>query len=320
MSIVIPGGITPPMTIARRVLFQWAALFGCWLIVSPAEAQTVEVAATTAFTEGPTADREGNVYFSEIVSQRILKLGPTGVLATYREHSNNANGLVIDPEGRLIACEGATFTRNGVTTKGIPRVTRTDLRTGSMEVLAESYEGMPFKGPNDVTFDGKGRIYFTDLPASAVYRIDGPGKIVKLLGAPDVERPNGIQVSPDDTVLYVADSAPVGQGVRLLRAYDLRTDGSIANKRVLYDFGMVRGIDGMSVDVQGNLYGAAGQLRDGQLGIHVISPQGKLLKVIPIPEEPITNDTFGGPDMKTLYVTAGKSLYKVRTEIAGLPR
>jgi gluconolactonase len=280
----------------------------------------VEVAATTAFTEGPTVDRDGNVYFSEIMSQRIMKLSPDGVLSTYREHSNNANGLVIDPEGRLIACEGADFTWNKVFVKGQPRVTRTDLRTGAMEVLADNYQGMPFKGPNDVTYDGKGRLYFTDTQGSAVYRIDAPGKIARLLEAPDVERPNGILVSPDDKVLYVADSAPVGRGVRLLRAYDLLADGSIRNKRVLYDFGMVRGIDGMSVDVEGNIYGAAGSLRDGKLGIHVISPSGMLLRIIPIPEEPITNDTFGGPDMKTLYVTAGKSLYKFRAEIAGLPR
>jgi gluconolactonase len=297
-----------------------ALLVLSWLLASHGAAQTVEVAATTAFTEGPTVDRDGNVYFSEIMSQRIMKLSPDGVLSTYREHSNNANGLVIDPQGRLIACEGADFTWNKVMAKGQPRVTRTDLRTGTMEILANGSEALPLKGPNDVTYDGKGRYYFTDTQGSGVYRIDAPGKVVKLLGAPDVERPNGILVSPDDTVLYVADSAPVGQGVRLLRAYDLLADGTIRNKRVFYDFGMVRGIDGMSVDVEGNIYGAAGSLRDGKLGIHIISPAGKLLRIIPIPEEPITNDTFGGPDMKTLFVTAGKSLFKVRTEIAGLPR
>jgi gluconolactonase len=102
--------------------------------------------------------------------------------------------------------------------------------------------------------------------------------------------------------------------------YDLLPDGSVRNGRVLYDFGKMRGTDGMSVDVEGNLYAAAGSRITGNTGIHVISPEGKLIKVISIPEDPITNDAFGGPDMKTLYVTAGKTLYKVRTEIRGLPR
>jgi gluconolactonase len=290
------------------------------LILTPALAQEPQVAATLAFTEGPTADRDGNPYFSEMVTQRIMKLSADGVLSTYREKSNNANGLVIDPEGRLIACEGAESNRNGVKIATTPRMTRTDLRTGKVEILADSFQGTPLKGPNDVTLDGKGRIYFTDPAGSAVYRIDAPGKIARVLAAPEIQRPNGIQVSPDDTKLYVADSAPPPDGMRVLRVFDLQPDGSVRNTRVLYDFMKSRGIDGMSVDVQGNLYGSAGSRATGDTGIHVISPQGKLLRIIPIPEDPITNNAFGGPDMKTLYVTAGKTVYKVRTEIAGLPR
>jgi gluconolactonase len=292
-----------------------------WILAcAPAMAQEPEVAATLAFTEGPTVDRDGNVYFSEMTTQRIMKLSTGGVLSTYREKSNNANGLVIDPEGRLIACEGAESNRNGVRVVGSPRVTRTDLRTGKMEILADNYQGMPLWGPNDVTLDQQGRIFFTDLAGSAVYRIDATGGLTRILSAPDVQRPNGIQISPDDTKLYVADSFPPPDGVRVLRVYDLLPDGSVRNARVLYDFGKVRGTDGMSVDREGNLYAAAGSRISGNTGIHVISPEGKLIKIIPIPEDPITNDAFGGPDMKTLYVTAGKTLYKIRTEIAGLPR
>ena len=128
-----------------------------------------------AFTEGPAVDRDGNVYFTEMVFERIMKLTPKGVLSVYREHSNEANGLLIDPQGRLIACEGAESTRMGVTQKFKPQVTRTDLKTGKMEVLADNYQGKPFVGPNDVTIDGKGRLYFTDLTGGAVYRIDAPG-------------------------------------------------------------------------------------------------------------------------------------------------
>jgi len=292
-----------------------------WLLAcAPAVAQEPEVAATLAFTEGPTVDRDGNVYFTEMTTQRIMKLSVGGVLSTYREKSNNANGLVIDPEGRLIACEGAESTRNGVRIVGSPRVTRTDLRTGKMEILADNYQDMPLRGPNDVTIDQKGRIFFTDLAGSAVYRIDAAGGLTRILSAPDVQRPNGIQISPDDTKLYVADSFPPPNGVRVLRVYDLLPDGSVRNARVLYDFGKARGTDGMSVDREGNLYAAAGSRISGNTGIHVISPEGKLIKIISIPEDPITNDAFGGPDMKTLYVTAGKTLYKIRTEIPGLPR
>jgi gluconolactonase len=305
------------VTIPRAGLVS-AALLSAWAMTSLVAAQDAEVAATTTFIEGPTVDRAGNVYFSEIMAQRILKLSPDGTLSTYREKSNNANGLLIDPQGRLVACEGATFTRNKVEAKGIPRVTRTDLQTGKIEILIDSYEGAPLKGPNDVTIDGKGRLYFTDLTGGAVYRIDGPGKTARILTG--LGRPNGIVVSPDDTKLYVADSFPVGEGMRVVHAYDLQPDGTAKNHRIFYDFGNIRGIDGMSIDVQGNLYGAAGSLKGGQLGVHVISPQGKLIKIIPIPEDPISNDTFGGPDMKTLYVTAGKSLYKIRNDIAGLPR
>jgi gluconolactonase len=135
----------------------------CWLVLFTAAAQEVEVATTVAFTEGPTVDKEGNVYFTEIMTSRIMKLSKNGVLSVYREHSNVANGLLIDPEGRLIACEGADFQRDGTSVQGKPRVTRTDLKTGKLEVLADNYQGHPFQGPNDVTIDGKGRLYFTDL-------------------------------------------------------------------------------------------------------------------------------------------------------------
>ena len=298
------------------------------LTCTMAAAQQPEIATTVAFTEGPTVDRAGNVYFTEIITQRIMKLGADGVLSTYREKSNAANGLLIDPQGRLIACEGGLFERPGVKVQGTPRVTRTDMQTGKIEVIASAYEGKPFQAPNDVTIDSKGRLYFTDLAGVAVYRIDTSGAIARILAAPDVQRPNGIQVSPDDTKLYLIEANQAQGGARLIRAYDLQPDGTVRNMRVHYDFSPGRSADGMSIDTQGNLYASAGmnQLRgsaetlDTKTGVYVISPQGKLLKFIPIPEDFITNNAFGGPDMKTLYVTAGKTLYKVRTDIAGLPR
>lgn len=301
-----------------------AAIFG----PSPAAGQQPEIATALAFTEGPTVDRDGNVYFTELVFQRIMKLDPKGVLTVFREKSNNANGLLIDPQGRLIACEGAASARMGVPQAFKPQVTRTDLATGKIEVLADSYEGKPFVGPNDVTIDSKGRLYFTDLPGGAVYRLDAPGRVTRILAAPDIQRPNGLQVSPDDRTLYVIEANQAQGGARMIRAFDLSPEGTVSRMRVHYNFYPGRSADGMSIDTQGNLYASAGmgQLRgtsetlDTKTGVHVISPDGKLVKFIPIPEDYITNNAFGGPDMKTLYVTAGKTLYRLRTDIAGLPR
>ena len=295
-------------------------LFFLFALVSVA-AQEVEIATTVSFTEGPTVDREGNVYFTETVTHRIMKLATDGRLSVYRENSNAANGLLIDREGRLIACEGGDGNRK-------PRITRTDLASGKIEILADNYQGAAFNRPNDVTIDSRGRLYFTDLPGVAVYRLDTPGTVVRLLAAPEIQRPNGIQVSPDDKALYLVEANQSEGGARMIRAYDLQADGSVRNMRVHYNFYPGRSADGMSIDTAGNLYAAAGLNRrrgtsetlDTKCGVHVISPQGKLIRFIPIPEDTITNTAFGGPDMKTLYVTAGKTLFRVRTEIAGMPR
>jgi gluconolactonase len=144
-----------------------------------------------------------------------------------------------------------------------PRVTRTDLVTGAMEVLADGYEGKPFLGPNDVTMDAAGRLYFTDMPGAAVYRIDGPRNIARILAAPDVQRPNGLPISPDDRTLYLVEANRAEGGARMIRAYDLRPDGTVASMRVHYDFYPGRSADGMSIEAEGNLYAAAGmnQLR-----------------------------------------------------------
>jgi gluconolactonase len=305
-----------------------ASMFGAPRRATP---QDLEVATAVSLLEGPTVDREGNVYFTDLMPQRIMKFSKDGVLSVFREQSNVANGLVIDLQGRLIAAEGATSAtaqRNGLALSGKPRVTRTDLKTGKVEIIADSYGGKPLSGPNDVTIDGQGRLYFTDFNGGAVYRIDAPRKLTRLLASPDIQRPNGIQLSPDDKTLYVVEANGAEGGARMIRAFDLLPDGTARNMRVHYNFYPGRSADGMSVDTRGNLYAAAGMHRtrstaetlDTKCGVYVISPAGKLLEFIPIPEDYITNTAFGGADMKTLYITAGKTLYKVRTEIPGLPR
>ena len=288
----------------------------------------VQVATTIAFSEGPTADAAGNIFFTDQANNRIMKLAADGKLSTFRQPANYANGLVFDPQWRLIACE------SGDPTAGTPaRLTRTDLKSGRVEVLVDKYEGKNLIAPNDVTFDGKGRIYFSDKPAKftgegGVYRIDLDGRVTRILAPPEIEVPNGLIISPDDKTFYLIEANPAEKGARVIRAYDLRGDGTVTGMRIFHNFYPGRSGDGMSVDVKGNLYVAAGLHRrrgtsetlDTKPGIHVFSPSGELLKFIPIPEDTVTNCAFGGEDLKTLYVTAGKTLFKMRTEIEGTRR
>jgi gluconolactonase len=305
----------------RPSILTFVLLAACSPRPQPVETVTgpdPDVVAVIAFTEGPTVDADGNVYFTETRGERILKFTPGKGVTTFRENSNAANGLIFDGQWRLIACEGGAK----------PRVTRTDLSTGKIEVLAESYEGQPLGSPNDVTLDSKGRIYFTDYRGKSIYRIDPDGKLARILTAPQIEVPNGIVISPDDKTLYHVESNSAEGGARMIRAWDLSEDGTVSNMRVFYNFYPGRSADGISIDVEGNVYAAAGLNRprgtsetlDTKPGIHVISPQGKLLKYYPIWEDTITNCAFGGPDMKTLYVTAGKTLFAIRTGIAGTRR
>jgi gluconolactonase len=284
-------------------------------------------------------DAEGNVYFTETVNARILKFSPSiRTLATFREQSNRANGLLFDAQGRLIACEGSDAERNE------PRVTRTDLKTGRVEVLADRYEGKRFNAPNDVTMDGKGRLYFTDpvpdttspvatsatqrVGVPGVYRIDLDGKVTRILSGPDIEWPNGIVISPDDRALYLVEANKTEGGTRAIRAYDLSAEGTVSNMRIHYNFYPGRSADGLAIDSQGNIYAAAGlhqrrgthETLDTKAGIHVISPQGKLVSFTPIPEDTITNCAFGGPDRKTLYITAGKTLFQLPFDTPGTNR
>lgn len=289
----------------------------------------VEAATIVAFTEGPTVDAAGDVFFSETTNKRIMKLSTDGKLSVFRENSNAANGLLFDPQGRLLACEGDP---------AAARVTRTDMQTGKIEVLADRYQGKRFRAPNDLTMDGKGRIYFTDqnrggpdpdrVDTCGVYRIDPDGKVARILASPDIEVPNGIQISPDDRTLYLVESNQTAGGARMLRAYDLQPDGSVRNMRVFHKFYPGRSADGLAIDTQGNLYAAAGLNRlrgtsetlDTKCGVYVFSPAGEQLQFIPIPEDTLTNLAFGGPDRKTLYITAGKTLFRVPVAIAGTAR
>lgn len=305
-----------------------------------AEDAVLKEECRVAFTEGPAWHPTGNVYFSDIANNRIMRRDRTGELHIFRTPSNNTNGNLFDHQGRLMCCEG------GGPTSG-RRVTRTE-RDGTITVLASHFNGKKFNSPNDLTIDSKGRVYFTDprygdrssieqfdesgREVEGVYRIDDVGKVARVI-AHEVDRPNGILVSPDDKYLFVADNVNDGPrglgGNRKLWRFDLKPDGTIdsSSQKLLFDWGTDRGPDGFCMDQKGRLYVTAGfnfpkppveTAEKYKAGVYVIDPNGNgLLHFIPIPIDMCTNCTFGDPDMKTLYVTSGHKLWSIRTKTPG---
>lgn len=277
----------------------------------PPGARVEKVWGDGTFTEGPAQGPDGCIYFTDI-GNTIRRFDPaTGKTTVFREPSGRANGLDFDPKGRLVACEGAAG--------GNRRVSRTE-KDGSITVLADHWDGKRFNSPNDLTIARDGRIFFTDpryggnekreIDRESVYRIDTDGKVTRFIA--DVEKPNGVILAPDMKTLYVADSN--SRGARQLLAYPLQADGSPGKKKVLHDFAPDRGIDGMCVDEAGRIFATAGRGRTA--GVHVFSPEGKKLAFVAVPETP-TNCVFAGRDRDILYITAGKSLYRVRLNTRG---
>ncbi|MBI3415970.1 MAG: SMP-30/gluconolactonase/LRE family protein [Verrucomicrobia bacterium] len=282
-------------------------------------------------SEGPVWHPSGYLLFTG--DGRITKRDAAGNVSVFREDSGGANGLLFDAQGRLVVCESARR-----------RITRTEA-DGSLTVLAERFQGHRFNTPNDLTIDSKGRVYFTDPRygprgdmemrdergrlVEGVYRIDAPGQVTRVT-AHEVNRPNGILVSPGDRYLYVADNNndTVG-GARKLWRFDLRPDGTInrSSRKLIFDWEHARGPDGFKMDQRGRLFVAAGRnaaappyetankLRGG---IYVLSPAGRLLKFEPIPHDEVTNCAFGGDDLKTLFITAGGHLWSIRTSAPGV--
>lgn len=279
-------------------------------ILAPGSRPT-KVAGDCGFTEGPVVDAQGNLYFSDGRNNRILRRTPDGKVTVFLEPSGRTNGMTLDHDGRLILCQSSGE-------GGLRRVVRLEA-DGTQTVLADRYDGQPLIAPNDVCVDARGRIYFTDpyygppaersQPNSGVYRIDAPGKVVRVID--NLQRPNGIVITPDSRRLYVSD-----RGTQKLHRYEIADDGSLRDDGVVYDFSPDRGIDGMRLDVHGNIYGAAGQ--GETTGLFVVSPEGKLLLHLPLPEL-ATNVVFGGRDRRDLYITATTSVYHVRTVHPGAP-
>jgi gluconolactonase len=282
--------------------------------------------------EGPAWHPELGLFFSG--NNQIRRLGRDGQVHVFRNPSGS-NGLLLDARLRLLTCE-----------PGQRRVTRTDPKNGQMQVLAERFEGNAFNQPNDITVDSRGRIYFTDprygsrdgmdirdsegRVVEGVYRIDPDGSLSRII-THEVDRPNGLAVTADDRYLFVADNnnnSP--DGARKLWRFDLSASGTISveSRRLIYDWESGRGPDGMALDTAGRLYVAGGRNKPTEFetaaehrgGIYVFSPQGDFLNFVAVPNDEVTNCSFGGDDMRTLYITAGGTLWSIRTAAAGFVR
>lgn len=262
--------------------------------------QVEKVAARLAFAEGPVWSHEGWLLFCDVPNNKVLKLTPGEPVAVFREQSNGANGNAFDPQGRLYTCESHAR-----------RVTRTD-KKGNVETLAEKWEDKRLNAPNDITVRKDGSVYFTDpafgsqsdtreLDFYGVYHIKPKGELSVI--AKPKGRPNGITLSPNGRILYVANSDEHN-----VRAYDIDRGGEASNERVFVSG--IEGVpDGIRTDEKGNLYVAA-------KAIVIHDPQGRLLHTIQIAEKP-SNCAFGDPDLKTLYITARTSVYRVRLNVKG---
>lgn len=310
-------------------------------IVAPGARVELVFDGGAVLTEGVAAGHDGLMYFSDITfshqttddngvfeAGHIWKYNPvSGKTSIFRSPSGMSNGLKFDADGNLLAAEGADY--------GGRRITRTDMKTGKSYVIAGLYEGRPFNSCNDITIDENGRIYFSDprylghepidQPVMAVYRIDPDGTIERIIT--DAGKPNGVCVSPDQKTLYVVsndngnsgigripEDTPAHKGRMALLAYDLNSDGTAKFRSVLVDYAPQDGPDGLVVDAEGNLYVA---VRDEtRPGIVVYSPKGEELEYVET--ELPTNVGFGrGKESRTLYITAGKSLFRVRLKKEG---
>ena len=255
-----------------------------------------KVADGFTFTEGVASDDEGNVYFSDIPASRIFFYDISDQGKIFLENSNRANGLHVDQNGNIIACEGAEGGR-------LVQISS----SGNVTVIADGYDGKSFNSPNDLWESPKGGIYMTDprygsrdkLPQDGehVYYITGDGKkVVRVID--DMVRPNGVTGDEDGSILYVADPGDV----KTYR-YTILEDGTLTGKQLFAD----EGSDGMTIDSKGNVY-----LTNS--AVKVYNPAGRLIETIEVPESP-TNVSFGGKDGKTLYITARTSVYKLEMSV-----
>ncbi len=307
--------------------------------IVPAGAKLEKLGTCCKWTEGPVWIHAGYLLFADIPGNRIMKwtpaggisvfMHPTGFLGqeAYGGPESGSNGMTLDRRGRL--------TIAGHAQRDVYRL-ESLAKGAKITLLAEKYQGKRLSSPNDLVYRSDGSLYFTDppyglptqgdkdplkeLPFNGVYRI--PKVLTHPPGTPpddarlellikDLTRPNGIAFSPDERYLYIAVSDP---DHKVWMRYDVQKDGSVTNGKVFYDATSDKadGLpDGMKLDQKGNIYSAAPG------GVYIISPEGKHLGTIKMPEK-TANLNWGGPDARTLYITASTSLYRIRLEIPGV--
>lgn len=262
------------------------------------------------FTEGPTWLPSGKLVFSDIPSSRLMQWNPRDGLSVYRQQSNEPNGNTLDADGRLVTCEHGTRS-----------VTRTE-GDGQVKTLVSTFNGRKLNSPNDVVVKSDGTVWFSDPPYGLGNRLkEQQGNFVYCynpesnqirIAAQGFDCPNGLCFSPDESILYIADSGAPRQVI----AFNVLPDGVLEKAKVFYQMDAGQP-DGMRCDSDGRLYTSAID------GVHVIDPTGKLIAKILTPEEPdaedptvrsrpvATNLCFGGPNGHTLFVTAGNGLYSI---------
>lgn len=290
--------------------------------IVPPDARIEEVATGFGFTEGPVWLHEGALLFSDIPKNQIMKWKAGDSATVFRAQSGYAdpvpakafygsNGLTLDKQGRLTICE-----------HGNRRITRIE-KDGKVTVLADRFEGKRLNSPNDLVYKTDGSLYFTDppfglpkgfddpakeLPFNGVYRVKD-GKVQLLTKA--LTGPNGLVFSPDEKYLYVSNTGPTQ---KLWMRFAVKPDGSLGDSKVFYDVTANKdegAPDGMKVDRQGNLYAT------GPGGVLIFSPAGGHLGTIRPPQLP-ANCNWGETDGKTLYMTAGTAVYRIRLKVEGM--
>ena len=306
--------------------------------ILPAGAQLERVATGFKWVEGPVWVKD-SLFFAEIPSNSIRRwipgsgtsvfLQPSGYQGKqpYGGPESGSNGMTLDARGRLTVA--------GHARRNVYRLESLDPKA-TITVLADSYQGKKLNSPNDLVYRSDGSLYFTDPPyglrtqkdtdpekqlkVNGVYRI--PHALTQKPGAPpargelqllitDLPRPNGIAFSPDEKFLYVDSTEPQ----KIWMRYRVQPDGTLTDPKLLYDATAdkrIGGPDGMKVDEKGNIYSA------GPGGVTILSPAGKLLATLLIPER-VSNVAWGGTDRSTLYITASTSIYRVRLKIPGAP-
>ena len=269
-------------------------------------AKLEKLAGDFLFTEGPTCDKKGNVFFTDQPNNRIMKWSVDGKLSTFLEPAGRANGMYMDAKGNLIACADEHNQLWSIS----PRK--------KITVLIKDFQGKYLNGPNDVWVAPNGAMYISDpfykrkwwdhdtmaLTNQPVFYLS-PDRKKLFPVANDLKKPNGITGTPDGKTLYVADI----EGDRTWR-YDILPDGSLTNKTLA----VAKGSDGMTIDENGDLVMCATGPTNG---VSIFDPSGKLIDHIDVPEKWSANVSFGGKDHKTLFITASTSLYSMQMRVKG---